>query len=1100
MNTTPPKKRRIGFLLLCLLAVATEAQITDIVEIVAETPQAAPTYVVANPDSALNYVAIPLSPPSANSSRLTPVKITESGRVLLRNLPWQNESEVALTTPIAYRWKDGVFQTINHSPPWQSATTLQFYDDGTNGYNPYYTGQYINLADMNDAGDVIGYVATDWDNSVVNSPTGWGYFIQPAAWPANQSVAETISAFAPNRRQSGSPTSYRDPYENIPRFIADSGVIYGDFNDYGINRVGTLAAGAHRGLVRWETRFALQPVFSENSYTVAISPDGSRTLTADAPILGYMNKTYSVNGLTTLIPASDPLNYSARINNQGRFIINGKWGEPGLVPQAIRGLSTSVIAIGQILAINAKNDLLGRKPNGEYGIWGWHPFPIIVSSPIKGFYHERKTVFSYPTGWTLSGLTGSYTNAGLLLGTLRNTSQITLTTPAVLVPVSLSVDGDHDGVIQAHKLTDEVTAAAPYRFWSNDDDDNPGATFQADNSNNVVDGPNDLADFFPVFLDIKQLLTVLPPSATVKYKLKQADGKLNFVYTSLTRATAFDYQKAATATTGYGPNQNAAAHEAPTHQITATGIDVFELDPDLVTRIKDNEQGVILLEMYSRAAAPLKLVVEKDNVQIAEVVLNVVALERGPDVLRVNADFDEQKMGTTYAQPDYVDPDLRAASGPDAGQLITDDLHPGFYGIHPQTLPAEFYNGATVTIEKVPELDSETGQIETGEVRIHAIDASGVARVIPITMPLAGGGTTPPINLVPLLYAASPVVPRSNDTQFWIEGIKAGPITLRFSYTGGGNTFSDQQKFLVATHQTKAQWQEEIRQQILLQTSGAVDFASYGPPVGTVLPFGPAPFMPNRRYLQEVYAYYRFLYLQKPTVLLWPGLGKMPGASVYAGWVDAEHGRTLLPSWLTAPTLLANEVADFFQGGLMVGNYDIFDDLAWQFRAYGTSGIWAMRYVNAAGVGHAPARFFELPPWEDMWLGEHTGAAGIIDSANFQLTNREQEYIVQPAWNIFRTRGVVGIEYLIGILSESPLKNVIPPPGAKSFTQVVGLTKDITSFSDRWDWIIHPTEGIWHDWTVMPPAAKTGAVMLPLRTHAESYSKFYNFLGYPIIW
>jgi hypothetical protein len=666
-------------------------------------------------------------------------------------------------------------------------------------------------------------------------------------------------------------------------------------------------------------------------------------------------------------------------------------------------------------------------------------------------------------------------------------------------PAKLLVDSNHDGIIEAAPTwqNDLTTPTRPLWLHINDNDDNPGEETEADYLNSVVDGPDDLDDFIPVVLDIKQLLGVLPHTTQgITYKLKHADGALNIVYTSLTRAAAFSYLTDTAST--YGPSAEQSAAAAITERITSDGI---PLNTNFLTRIKDQDQGVILVEFRGLTASPLRLVVEKAGTEIAEVALSLVALARAPDVLKVNADFDEQKLAGSpqIAQADSADEDLRAARGPRAGQIITDDLYPGFFGLHPLTLPASFYDGAVVTIEKVAALDPETGKMETGDLRLHAISGSGAHTVVPITRPLPSGGTTAPVNLVPLLYTASPVVPRDSNSQFWIEGIKAGPITLRLHFQRGAYSFAHDQRFLVATHQSKAEWQEEIRQHILLQTSGTVDFAAYGPPVmSSTLPFGAAPFMPNRRYLQQVYSYYEYLYVQRPTLFYWPGLGKMAGGPVYAGMVDAEHGRTALPSWLSTPTLLANEAGDFFQGTLMVGNYDIFDDLAWQFRAYQTSGIWALRYVDAAGVGDSTARAFEVQHWEKMWLGEHTGSATTILAANFDLTNREQEHIVQPAWNIFLTRGWVGLEYLLGIVSESPLKSVVA--GADGFTTVAGFSRDIRLFADRWIWITDAADGIWQDWTTMPAGAMTSAVTTGLWPRSETFSRFYQFLGTPIIW
>jgi hypothetical protein len=347
---------------------------------------------------------------------------------------------------------------------------------------------------------------------------------------------------------------------------------------------------------------------------------------------------------------------------------------------------------------------------------------------------------------------------------------------------------------------------------------------------------------------------------------------------------------------------------------------------------------------------------------------------------------------------------------------------------------------------------------------------------------------------VPVIYGESATVPRGTEIQFWIEGIKPGPITLEFKYVKGSLTFSHKQKFLVATHQSKTEWQKEIIEQIKLQTSGAVDFTSYHPP------WPASPFLTNKPYIQNVYSYYEYLYLQKPDLFLWAGLAKMAGGPVYGAMVDAEYGRgPSLPSWVPGGTL-PGAIADFFQKTLMKGNYDIFSDLAWQFRAYETSGIWALRHVDEKGLAPSPLRAFEIAPWEQMWQGEYSSNAALVRAANYDLTNREQQFIVQPAWDDFATHGVIGLEYLLGVLAQSPVKDVVG--GADGFTTVVGLTANITAFPDRWAWLDDASNGVWQDWTGLSTGARTGVVTIPLSTRAESFSYFFIYsLGlFPIIW
>ncbi len=214
---------------------------------------------------------------------------------------------------------------------------------------------------------------------------------------------------------------------------------------------------------------------------------------------------------------------------------------------------------------------------------------------------------------------------------------------------SLAVDLNRDGIISLPSdgdKSDLTTPAMPYRLWVNDDDDDndisttgptlignsddPGpssfwgqhAGRTPDRVNPGVDGRSDLLDFFPVFLDIKQLLGLLPHDGSIEYKLKQDDDALNFVYANLTRAEAFDYLYVSRERAAYGPTGSVTqAHIADTEQITSAGV---VLNSFFLDRIKtEAEKGVILIEGRAATSAPMRLVVEKDGVGIAEVVVNI---------------------------------------------------------------------------------------------------------------------------------------------------------------------------------------------------------------------------------------------------------------------------------------------------------------------------------------------------------------------------------------------------------------------------------------------------------------------------------------------
>jgi hypothetical protein len=217
--------------------------------------------------------------------------------------------------------------------------------------------------------------------------------------------------------------------------------------------------------------------------------------------------------------------------------------------------------------------------------------------------------------------------------------------PVLLVPAILAVDANHDGTITDRDVN-QTTQATPYRFWSNDDDDDDDISTEGptvignsdepgrlsgfweldgrtpDHEHAGVDGRSDLLDFFPVYLDIKQLMTVLPPGGFIQYKLKQADSALNFVYTNLTRSEASDYLHASKERVAYGlPGSETQAHVAITEQITSSGV---TLSSFFLDRIKtETDKGVILIEGKAPTDKPLRLVVERSGVEVAEVSLNI---------------------------------------------------------------------------------------------------------------------------------------------------------------------------------------------------------------------------------------------------------------------------------------------------------------------------------------------------------------------------------------------------------------------------------------------------------------------------------------------
>lgn len=219
---------------------------------------------------------------------------------------------------------------------------------------------------------------------------------------------------------------------------------------------------------------------------------------------------------------------------------------------------------------------------------------------------------------------------------------ITVDTVAFTVTqINIAADTDRDGKIDFVRDR-KAAATTPFRYWINDDDDQGAASGddiperavnRADYANGAVDSVRDLVDLFPVAIDIKHLLSILPSSASLKFKLKQADDALNFVYSKLAVEQALDFHKKILMT-GFGPDLKQAAGVAPSRQITATGIELDQKSAKaFFDNIKDGNGGVVLVEGRAATDDPLDLVVELDGAEIARVSLNL-KISRVEDMFR----------------------------------------------------------------------------------------------------------------------------------------------------------------------------------------------------------------------------------------------------------------------------------------------------------------------------------------------------------------------------------------------------------------------------------------------------------------------------------
>jgi hypothetical protein len=449
--------------------------------------------------------------------------------------------------------------------------------------------------------------------------------------------------------------------------------------------------------------------------------------------------------------------------------------------------------------------------------------------------------------------------------------------------------------------------------------------------------------------------------------------------------------------------------------------------------------------------------------------IQVVQLESAPKVLAVNTNFDERKIKDGFAQPDAEDTSLQAVSGPNAGRIVTTDLHQGFFGLRPGILPYTETAGAVVKIKKLDKDDPVTGAKQTGHVRMYAVWGNTDSAVLPIE--LYNLDSLEAYDLGPKLYiTANP----NQQIQYYLEGVKPGKITLEFSYQKGSTSFKHEQEFLVCTQKSRAEWLSEITEQIKLETSNAVDMTAYSRDnflfndyVASTGILGPGNVIHGqKKQIQQVYRYYEGLHRRSPNIQLWPGLAKRAGCPVYAGLSDAER----------LPRLFGG----FPQSVLIHGGHNIFNDLAWQFRAYERSGFYALKHVSDSQLDVGAIRELELEPWELIARGEAAENITSINTGTRLLARREQQHILQPAFDRVIDAPTGMLDWLFSLLSKHPI------PGQVGFSTRYpdGI---ITHFDDRWRWVEHD---MLPQWGAMHETERNRLVNDPLVSAASLYALF----------
>jgi hypothetical protein len=487
--------------------------------------------------------------------------------------------------------------------------------------------------------------------------------------------------------------------------------------------------------------------------------------------------------------------------------------------------------------------------------------------------------------------------------------------------------------------------------------------------------------------------------------------------------------------------------------------------------------------------------------------LKYAPLLRAPEVLSVNSDYDEGRVDPTtgYAIPDCDDADSELLSMRDhlsgqneAGDLVFDDLHPGWFGLSPTPLiDDQFFENTTITIKKLAAIDPVTGYLEDGHVRFYAVESLNADDVKCIET--YDFDTLAAVNLVQggiknnsgeSVYGENSLF--SMGTKFFMEGVHPGYITLEWRYQKGDVDISFQQRFLVCTQKSATAWKNELAYKIRLETSndpsGIIDVRS--------TPLPSEDYWNRIERISEYYDFYQECFKEPlrshptgPTnAMSWPGLARLAGSQVVSGLSDSEYGKmilsasNLLASLLPGGSNFASSIGTWTLGDihqlqheLFTGGKNIFRSIGWQMHAFRNSGFWAHDWVDANDGNDVEASaMIAEDVWTNLYFGIKNHDAVLLNESAYDITDREQNITIVDTWTNISALGAGFVDDMFTVLA----KNSMSPFG-DDFRDLYPATKSLANTADRWDWIQPTTAtGVLNTWNTAPIAAK----------HAFTYS------------
>jgi len=263
---------------------------------------------------------------------------------------------------------------------------------------------------------------------------------------------------------------------------------------------------------------------------------------------------------------------------------------------------------------------------------------------------------------SLSGMAPLVLDPGGLFGEHSNVyaSQFDCTARVAIVRARILPDRNRDGVIDEYDRS-----TLPLRMWINDDRDNGSiASGESDvptggessfwnlvacnATDGHVNGMSDLEDYFPVWLDVSDAISMLQsmyPDSRVSIHLSQRDAALGIVNTDLTRTTAGQYLRNPAIAAGYASSADIIVGSA--------GVEYPASD---LSRLTGNpDKGVSLIEGLKDSDDPLVLELRRDGKTVlqTEIALLITPVEEFYDWINLRhiIDPDSEHRATDRSEP-----------------------------------------------------------------------------------------------------------------------------------------------------------------------------------------------------------------------------------------------------------------------------------------------------------------------------------------------------------------------------------------------------------------------------------------------------------------